>query len=81
MGTSLLALAKSIYQNFVKLRTTEEKHPKYTQRKAFPKKIPVKAEIRFTTKATVTSLSRNIYFDRPKNNIIIKLIVCVIHIL
>ena len=70
MGASLLALAKSIYYNFVKLRTTDEKHPKYTLSKAFPKKIPVKAEIRFRTKATVTSLSRNIYFDRPKNNII-----------
>ena len=49
--------------------------------KAFPKKMPLRADIRFRAKTIVTSLSRDIYSDRPKTNIIIKLSVCVIHVL
>ena len=39
---------------------------------AFQKKMPNRAEIRFRAKTVVTSLPRDIYSDRPKNNIIIK---------
>ena len=65
----------------MKLRTTEDKHPKYRLREAFPKKMPIRAEIRFRAKTVVTSLSRDIYSDRPNNNIIIKFCLCVIHVL
>ena len=46
MGASLLALAKSIYYIFAKLCTVEDKHPKYTKREAFPKKMLIRDEIR-----------------------------------
>ena len=36
------------------------------RRKAFQKKMPNKAEIRFRAKTIVTSLPRDIYSDRPK---------------
>ena len=35
----------------------------------------------FRANTVVTSLSRDIYSDRPKNNIIIKFSLCVIHVL
>ena len=63
------------------LHVTEDKHPKFTQRKAFPKKMPIRAEIRFRAKTIVTSLSRDIYSDRAKNKIIIKFSLCVTHVL
>ena len=66
---------------FVKLRTTEDKHPKYRHGKAFSKKMSVRTEIRFRAKIIVTSLSRDIYSDRPKNNTIVKFSLCVIHVL
>ena len=49
--------------------------------KAFPKKISIKAKIRFRTKTIATLLSRNNYSDRPKSNIITKFSLCVIHVL
>ena len=61
----------------MKLRVTEDKYPKYAQRKAFPKFRSIRAEIRFKAKTIVTSLPRDIYSDRPKNNIIIKFSLCV----
>ena len=66
---------------FVKLRTTEDKHPKYRYRKSFSKKMPVRTVIRFRAKIIVTSLSRDVYSDRPKNNTIVKFSLCVIHVL
>ena len=66
---------------FVKLRTTEDKHPKYRHGKAFSKKMSVRTEIRFRAKIIVTSLSRDIYSDRPKNNTIVKFSLCAIHVL
>ena len=66
---------------FVKLRTTEDKHPKYRYRKAFWKKMPLRTVIRFRAKIIETSLSRDIYSDRPKNNTIVKFSLCVIHVL
>ena len=65
----------------MKLCKTEDKHPKYSQCKAFPKFRLMKVGIRFKTKTTVASLPRDIYSDRPKNNIIIKFSLCVIHVL
>ena len=50
----------------MKLRTAEDKQPKYTYRNTFPKKMPIRAEIRFRSKTNVTSLSRDIYSDTPK---------------
>ena len=49
----------------MKLRTTEDKP---TQSIVFL----IRAEIRIRAKIIVTSLSRGIYSDRPKNNITIK---------
>lgn len=46
-------ISRFFLQIFVKLREAEDKHPKYTQRKIFPKEITIRAEIRI-----VTSLSR-----------------------
>ena len=66
---------------FVKLRTTEDKHPKYRYRKSFSKKMPVRTVIWFRAKIIVTSLSRDVYSDRPKNNTIVKFSLCVIHVL
>ena len=66
---------------FVKLCTTEDKHPKYRYRKAFSKKMPLRTVIRFRAKIIETSLSRDIYSDRPKNNTIVKFSLCVIHVL
>ena len=43
--------------------------------------MPIRAEIRFRAKTIVIFLSRDIYSDRTKNNIIIKLSLCVIHVL
>ena len=43
--------------------------------------MPLKAEIRFKAKTIVTSLSRGIYSDLPKNDIIIKFSLCEIHVL
>ena len=60
---------------------TEDKHPKYAQRKAFPKFRSMRAEIRLKAKTIVTSYLRDIYSDRPKNNIIIKFSRYVIHVL
>ena len=68
-------------QILVKLRTTEDKHPKYRYRQAFLKKMPIRAAIQFRANTIVTSLSRDFYSDRPKNNIIIKFSLCVIHVL
>ena len=47
--------------------------------KTFPKEMPNSAEIRFRTKTIVTSLPRDIYSDRPKDNTIIKFSLSVIH--
>ena len=63
----------------MKLRTAEDKHPKYRLHKAYPKKMPIRAEIRIRAKTVVMSFSRDIYSDRPKTNIIIKFNLCVIH--
>ena len=41
----------------------------------------MRAEIRFKAKTIVMLLSRDIYSDHPKNNIIIKFSVCVINVL
>ena len=60
---------KLLLQIFVKLRTTNDKHSKYRQRQTFLKKMPIRAAI------------SDIYSDRPKNNIIIKFNICVIHVL
>ena len=49
-------------------------------RKAFQKKMPNRAEIRFTTKTIVTSLSRDIYPDSSKNKIMTKFSLGVIHV-
>ena len=66
----------------MKLRITEDKHPKFTQRNAFPKSRSMRAEIRFKAKTTVSSLPRDIYSDYPKNNIMIKFSsVCVMNVL
>ena len=43
--------------------------------------MPKRAEIRFTAKSIVTSFPRDIYSDRSKNNIMIKLSLSVIHVL
>ena len=59
----------------------EGKHPKYLQRKAFPKFRSMRAEIGFKAKTIVTSLPRDIYSDCPKNNVIIKFSLCLIHVL
>ena len=64
----------------MKLRITEDKHPKYTQGKAFPKFRSMRACIRVKEQTIVTSLSPDIYSDHPKNNII-KFSVCVINVL
>ena len=40
-----------------------------------------RAEIRFQAKTILTSLARDIYSDRPKNNIIMKSGLCEIHVL
>ena len=40
-----------------------------------------RAEIRFQAKTILTSLARDIYSDRPKNNIIMKSRPCEIHVL
>ena len=53
----------------MKLRTKEDK------------KMLKRAKIPFRAKTIVTSLSRDIYSDRPKNNIIIKFSLYVIHVL
>ena len=50
-------------------------------RKAFPNKISIRAKILFRAKTFATLLSRDNYSDRPKNNIIIKFSLCVIHVL
>ena len=50
----------------VKLRTAEDKQPKYTYRNAFPKKMPIRAEILFRAKTNVTSLSLDTYSDTPQ---------------
>ena len=42
--------------------------------------MPFKAEIRFKAKTIVTLLSRGIYSDLLKNNIIIKFSLCEIHV-
>ena len=47
----------------------------------FAQQKTIKGRIRFRTKTIVTSLSRDIHSDRPKSNIIIKLRLCVIHVL
>ena len=65
---------------FDKLHTAEDNHPKNMWRKAFQKKMPNRAEIRFTTKTIVTSLSRDIYPDSPKSKIMIKFSLSVIHV-
>ena len=65
----------------MKLCATEDKHPKYMWRKAFAKKMAIRAEIGFRAKTIVTSLSRDICSDCPKNNNILKLNLCVIHVL
>ena len=41
----------------------------------------IRAEIPIRAKIVVTSLSRDIYFDRPINNIMIKFNLCVIRVL
>ena len=74
-------ISKFLSQITVKLCVTEDKNPKYAQRKAFPRFRSIRAEIRFKAKTIVTSLPRDIYSDRPKNNILIKFSVCVIHVL
>ena len=38
--------------------------------------MPIRAEIRFRAKTIMTSLSRDIDSDRPKNDIIIKFSLC-----
>ena len=43
--------------------------------------MPNRTEIRFTAKSIVTSFPRDIYSDRPKNNIMIKLSLSVIRVL
>ena len=39
-------ILKFLEKIFVKLRTTEDKQPKYRSRQAFLKKMPIRAEIR-----------------------------------
>ena len=41
----------------------------------------MRAKILFKAKTIVTSLPRNIYSDRPKNNTIIKFSLCVVNVL
>ena len=43
--------------------------------------MPMRAASRSRAKIIVTSFSRDLYSDRPKNNIIIKFSLCVIHVL
>ena len=43
--------------------------------------MPMRAASRSRAKTILTSFSRDLYSDRPKNNIIIKFSVCVIHVL
>ena len=63
----------------MKLPSAEDIYPKNRQRKAFQKKMPNRAEIRFRAKTIATSLPRGIYSDRPKNNTTITLSLNVIH--
>ena len=68
--------------DFCETSRNRRQTPKHAQRKAFPKFRSIRTEIRFKAKTIVTSLPRDIYSDRPKNdNIIIKFSLCVIHVL
>ena len=53
----------------------------YAQRKAFLKFRSIRGEIQFKAKSIVTSMLRDIYSDRPRNNIIIKFSLCVKYML
>ena len=63
--------------NFEQQQTFIQKN---TKRKAFQKKMPNRAEIRFRAKTILASLPRDIYSDRPKNNTIIKFSLSVINV-
>ena len=66
-------ISKFFLQSFLKHCTSKGKHPKNTKRRTFPEKMRKRAAILLRAKTIVTSLSRDIHFDRQKSNIMNKI--------